>query len=602
MFDLSKSPIRKNISYLQPGQLSIFEDDSLDGNDIEGTHKLQVRTILKDTENMLGTMESNRDKPIKIAVMGEVKAGKSTFINVCVGKEIAYTDVLEATAIVSEITYSENEYAKLIDIHGNTVQNFSFDDMLIWSEEMIDHGEDFSNYGGIEIGICNELFKNLVFVDTPGLLSITSENHDVTNDYIAQADYILWVINSRNLGSKSVNDFIDKIKLSGKPLIGIINKVDSEDDLKEIKNYVENEYHNIFEEIFYVSAANAWSLLRSGDPNWKQTTGFEAVLDCVEDLSEDKDYSSIKTQYYQLQREREVHLKIQSTIFARKKYYDNELATFWDISKRMKAAIKEELTQWVETELYMDEKAQLLNADESKFDYLIEQFSSSSYFTDIIDNKYKEISYKIYEQWDMIGNELVSSSSQVLIDFKYHRPINSNETNPDTTIYNSTENVKKGMKNGAIMAIAFAGYSAWLGPAATAITFVDALVPCLIPLTIGGALLERALNDGKRTREIVNLAERNRALTDDLYNRIIEAAKKEMRQIESSLVECVNHYYNERCDFYKEKTKALNFDFTEPQYGNFINSLESYLQKLNDAIESLEKDVIIPPPSMEGLE
>ena len=77
-FNLNESPIRKNIKKLKDGQLSVFE---------EGT--IQVRTILQDIENMLNVMKSHGDDVVRIAVMGEVKAGKSTFINALVGKEVA---------------------------------------------------------------------------------------------------------------------------------------------------------------------------------------------------------------------------------------------------------------------------------------------------------------------------------------------------------------------------------------------------------------------------------------------------------------------------------------------------------------------------------
>ena len=603
MFNLKESPIRKNIQYLEEGTLSIFEDESLIGVDEEIKRKIQIRTILKDVENMLETMESNKDKKIKFAVMGEVKAGKSTFINVCAGKEIAYTDILEATAIVSEITYAKEEYARVYYQDGSLAKDFSFEELMNWTEEMLDDMEDFSPFSKISIGVDCPLLRNMVLVDTPGLLSITSENHDVTNRYIAETDYVMWVINSRNLGSKAVNDFIDKIKLSGKPLIGIINKVDSESVLQEIREYVEKEYENVFEEIFFISAANAWKMMQRGEADWKMKSGFGVILDCIEDLSDDKEYSINKTQFYQLQREKEVHQIIQSRINARKKYYDNELATFAYMNAEMKKVIAEELENWYSNELYMEEKTNLLNADGEEFKTLFKRYKDAAYFSDVLERKYQEIARFIYKKWDMLGTGLMRTSSQVIIDFTYDKAIDDSILNGQQSVDQravSTEGAKEGMKKGAVLGLAFAGFEAWLGPAAAAVTFTEAVVPWVVPLVVGGAVLGSWMNSS-----IIDLAgvesnaRKKHEYVEDFYKEILKTASKELSAIRQALDNCSDHYYEDRCQRYEEKTRQLNFDFTEPAYSAFCQELEQYMIDLDTAIQC-GNDEIVAPPSMDG--
>ncbi len=418
MFDIKSSPIRENINSLKEGQLSVFEDDGLEGEVGENRRKLQVRTILKDIENMFGAMESNQGQAVRIAVMGEVKAGKSTFVNVCVGKEVAYTDILEATAVVSEISYSEEEYVHVLDLEGKVVMDITHKEFLGWTEEQLEKGADFSRYGKIEIGAGSNLLKDIIFVDTPGLLSVTAKNHDVTNRYVAQADYILWVINSRNLGGEAVNDCIDKIRLSGKPMIGIINKVDSPDERREIEEYVKKNYGNIFEEIFYVSSANAWEGITQNRAGWMEQTGFLKVLECIGDLGEEKKHSVDQTQYYQLQREREVHLRMSERIQKRKNYYDNELAQFASINRMIKKAVHTELEDWIQKELYRDERANLMGAKGAQLESLFGQYRDEGYLTDVIEHKYQEMAEFISKKWEVIENRLMVKASQVLIDFQ----------------------------------------------------------------------------------------------------------------------------------------------------------------------------------------
>lgn len=595
MFELNESPIRKNIKSLDNEQLSIFEDSSFSNIDEKHRTNIQVRTILKDIENMLQIMDKNIDKTVKIAVMGEVKAGKSTFINVCTGKQIAYTDVLEATSIVSEISYSKDEYARVYNQDGSVAKEFSFDELLEWTETMLDEMEDFTCFSKIEIGVNNELFKKLILVDTPGLFSITSENHDITNKYIAETDYIMWVLDSSNLGSKTVNDYIDKIKLSGKPIIGIINKVDSEDILLEIKDYVMKEYSNYFEEIFFVSSSNAWEMYQDGIDNWDRITGFDAIIDCIEDLAEGKEHSVSNTIYYQLQRERDTHLICQSIVNARKKIYDNELACFAKINSEIKKGIKEELKAWCTYKLYIDEKKELMSAEGEYFDNLLMKYSDSGYITNLIEDKYNEISNLIHEKWGMVENGLTMNSSEVFIDFNFEKNMDVNTIDSDILEKGATD----GLKKGAMLGVAFAGFSAWLGPAAATITFAEVLLPYVIPMAVGGAFIGGMRKSNETVVNAEKNAKKKQELVESLYQDILKTVSVEMNKNRQSLYASTDYYCDRKCKQYKDKITALNFDFSESEYSSFCFELQNYISKLDDAISYYDNNDIPIPPSME---
>lgn len=602
MFDLTKSPVRENINSLAKDQLSVFEDDGLLEESEENYRKLQVRTILKDVENMLDTMEESRDQAVRIAVMGEVKAGKSTFVNVCVGKEVAYTDILEATAVVSEIVFAKETYVHVLDQNGNIVKNFTPEELLAWTEEQIDAEADFSIYGKIEIGTDCDFLKNIIFVDTPGLLSVTAQNHDVTNRYVAQADYILWVINSRNLGSKAVNDYIDKISLSGKPMIGIINKVDSQGEQEEIAGYIEKEYGNIFEEIFYVSSANAWEAQVNGDADWAENTGFSEVTECILDMGEDKEQSTDRTQYYQLQREREVHLKMKERIHRRKEFYDNELKQFAALNNGIKKTIRMELEDWIHKELYMDEKTELMNAKGQAFQELIDRYGDAAYLTTVIEHKYQEMTQFIHNKWEVVEKRLAVKASEVLVDFRYDKSLAYGlQEDQDGQKEFSQEDAKRWMKRGTAAGLVFAGYAAWLGPAAEIVTFAGAL-PGAVPLAVGVGVIGY-LTDKNKAHAIMETAGKKQKHIEDLYQAVVKTVEeKEKAGLVKSLFSCTDNYYNERCSMYKEKTAMFHFDYTEPYYGTFCRRLDAYLDSLDREIVRLGYQEIPSPPSMKEIE
>ncbi|WP_159019844.1 dynamin family protein [Algibacter sp. L3A6] len=72
-----------------------------------------------------------------LSVAGEVKAGKSTFINALLGKEILPSDVLQATSAIVEIFKSENSYLKVVYADGKIEE--LYDDL---STENVDEAKE----------------------------------------------------------------------------------------------------------------------------------------------------------------------------------------------------------------------------------------------------------------------------------------------------------------------------------------------------------------------------------------------------------------------------------------------------------------------------
>ena len=73
---------------------------------------------LKDRENRedLKKISEGLDKPFMFVIIGEVKSGKSSFINALLGeRELCKTDVTICTDKITQLFYSEDEYEKLVD-------------------------------------------------------------------------------------------------------------------------------------------------------------------------------------------------------------------------------------------------------------------------------------------------------------------------------------------------------------------------------------------------------------------------------------------------------------------------------------------------------
>lgn len=107
------------------GDYAKYREVSLDiFRHLEKILKEDGKSIHKKMELRYKNLKENK---FSVAVVGEVKAGKSTFLNALLGKELLPTDILQATSMIIEIHKSENEYVEIT--FGNGEKKRVVDDL-----------------------------------------------------------------------------------------------------------------------------------------------------------------------------------------------------------------------------------------------------------------------------------------------------------------------------------------------------------------------------------------------------------------------------------------------------------------------------------------
>lgn len=100
----------------------------------------------------------------------------------------------------------------------------------------------------------------LVFIDSPGTNSIIEQHQELTENYLKQADIILFVTSIERPLTKSEQDFLVLVDRTwARKVIVTINKIDlaTEDEVKQVKAYVSDGLREIFQEmppIFAISS------------------------------------------------------------------------------------------------------------------------------------------------------------------------------------------------------------------------------------------------------------------------------------------------------------------------------------------------------------
>lgn len=150
-------------------------------------------------EKEMDEINSQLNKEILFALIGDVNAGKSSTINRIVGEEVAGVGAEPGeTTEVKRHKYKENIY----------------------------------------------------FIDTPGLNDVNTVNSEVTLDYYKKADIILFFLNAAGtVFSEVEKQSFEKIQRVNKNILIVLNKIDAADEIERLVSRVKKETGEIYKVI-----------------------------------------------------------------------------------------------------------------------------------------------------------------------------------------------------------------------------------------------------------------------------------------------------------------------------------------------------------------
>ena len=162
-------------------------------------------------------LQENLNQPFLFVVIGEVKAGKSSFINALLGSgEICEVGADPRTNRVSKIVYAEGEgYSR--ELKPGELR---------------------------EIGRPVPILEKIAIVDTPGTNSPFQQHEDITKEFIPNSDLVVFVFFSKNPYTNTAWSLVDFAhKDWKKPVIFVLQQADLADDreLQSSLDYIQQE-------------------------------------------------------------------------------------------------------------------------------------------------------------------------------------------------------------------------------------------------------------------------------------------------------------------------------------------------------------------------
>lgn len=190
----------------------------------------------------LTELRSRLDVPLRVAVVGEIKAGKSTFMNALMKANIVFTGTEETTYTVCWFRYGDTPSLKICFRDGSE-QKAPFEDLKKWSVRAYEKDNPrIHDVQYLMVFYPAEVLKTMEFIDTPGLNSVYGTDAQNTMDFLSlrgseetlmeagKADAVIFAFN-RDFSGKSketLMQFHNNEKSNASPInsIGIFTKLD----------------------------------------------------------------------------------------------------------------------------------------------------------------------------------------------------------------------------------------------------------------------------------------------------------------------------------------------------------------------------------------
>lgn len=221
------------------------------------------------TEKAKGILD-HLDELFLLVVVGEVKSGKSCFINSLVGENICPEGPIPVTDRINILHYGPEKRERIVD--------------------------DFV----VERSFPLEILKHLSIVDTPGTNSIVKRHQEITEGFIPKADLIIFATSIDRPFTETEYQFLCYIAQQWrKKIVVVLTKVDirREDEIKVVVNYIHENAKSkldIQPLIFPVSSRNAIQAREEKDDALFEASGLAQVEQYIRERLSDVEKLRLK--------------------------------------------------------------------------------------------------------------------------------------------------------------------------------------------------------------------------------------------------------------------------------------------------------------------
>jgi GTPase SAR1 family protein len=162
------------------------------------------------------------ERPLRVAIVGEFNAGKSTFLNALLGAELAPTGVVPVTACPHHVVYSPDPFARVVGSSGP--------ERLVPPERLKATLDEMRRAGvkalRVTVGQPLERLRHFELLDTPGFNAPDAAHAAAARAVLAEAHVALWLLDATQPLKESERRVLGELAKGKLPVQALVNKID----------------------------------------------------------------------------------------------------------------------------------------------------------------------------------------------------------------------------------------------------------------------------------------------------------------------------------------------------------------------------------------
>jgi small GTP-binding protein len=184
-------------------------------------HARELRDL--ETVAAVADLAAERTHPVRLAIVGEFNAGKSTFINALIGADVAPTGVLPTTATLHHLRWAPDPIARI-----------SFEPGHEPPQRIVPVGDlratlatlDHFTIARVEILLPLAFLTRVEILDTPGFNAPDPKHATVARSAFEEADAAIWLLDATQAMKQSEREVLEEAKRARLPVQLLVNKAD----------------------------------------------------------------------------------------------------------------------------------------------------------------------------------------------------------------------------------------------------------------------------------------------------------------------------------------------------------------------------------------
>lgn len=255
-----------------PGRASLWNLDQFDMPEIKDIFQ-RATTIVQEykLDNLQALAQACRRQfalknTVEVAVLGRFKAGKSSFLNHLIGRDVLPIAAIPLTGVITKVKYGSPERAVVHFLNNRSEQIPVENARLYISENENPKNEKNVDYVEIELPELKQ-FEPLEFIDTPGLESVFSHNTRAALQWLPNTSAaVLAVSCDAPLSDSDIALLAELAKFTPRITL-LLTKADilESHQMQEVKTFVKNQIKQNFKkelEVFFYSTKPEFSYLK----------------------------------------------------------------------------------------------------------------------------------------------------------------------------------------------------------------------------------------------------------------------------------------------------------------------------------------------------